>query len=49
MYMHCFLLINVHNVFELMTRQVLDNIKKCSKYIEGLSLTNNKQKENHYC
>ena len=41
--------INVNNVFELMIRQVLDNIKKGSKYNEGLSLSNDRQKEKHYC
>ena len=41
--------INVNNIFELMTRQVLDKVNKNHIYSEGLSLNRNRHKENHYC
>ena len=41
--------INVHKIFELMTRQVLDNVNKDQTYIQGLSLNKNRPKERHYC
>ena len=41
--------INVHKVFELVTRQVLDNVNKDQIYTKGLSLFKNRQKEKHYC
>ena len=41
--------INVNKVFELMTRQVLDNMNKDHTYTKGLSINLNKQKEKYHC
>ncbi len=41
--------INVNNVFELMTRRVLDNINKNHSYTKGLSLYRSNQNIKHYC
>ena len=41
--------INVNNVFELMTRRVLDNINKNHSYTKGLSLYRSNQNKKHYC
>ena len=41
--------INVNKVFELMARQVLDNINIDHIYTKGLSINLNKQKEKYHC
>jgi len=41
--------INVQEIFEFITKQVLDNVNKNSVYTKGLLLNNNRQKEKHYC
>ena len=41
--------INVHEIFEFMTKQILDKVNQDQTYTKGLLLCNNKKKEKTFC